>query len=149
VIIYADVVLITICSQFFIPSQFALIKDIVPPKRQDQAVETSQAIQGLAIILGPPLAAIRVFGLGVPWALLLNVGSFVVSLLASVAIAVPPISRRLATGGTGHFFQEFLDGFTYVLQHTVLRTILVCEILTWLGLGSLQTLGYFFITQNL
>ena len=149
VVVYADVALITVCSQFFIPAQFALIKDIVPPERQDQAIETSQAIQGLAIILGPPIAAILVFGLGVPWALLLNVVSFVVSLLATVAIAVPPISRRLAHGGTGHFFQEFLDGFGYVLSHTVLRTILVCEVLTWLGLGSLQTLGYFFITQNL
>jgi MFS family permease len=149
VLVYADVVLITLCSQFFIPAQFALIKDIVPPERQNQAIETSQAIQGLAIILGPPLAAILVFGLGVPWALLLNVVSFVVSLLATVAITVPPISRRLANAGTGAFFREFLDGFRYVLTHTVLRTILVSEVLTWLGLGSLQTLGYFFITQNL
>jgi MFS family permease len=149
VIVYADVTLITICSQFFIPAQFALIKDIVPPERQDQAIETSQAIQGLAIILGPPIAAILVFGLGVPWALLLNVVSFVVSLLATIAIIVPPISRRLANGAVGTFFQQFLDGFGYVLSHSVLRTILVSEVLTWLGLGALQTLGYFFITQNL
>jgi MFS family permease len=137
------------CAQFFIPAQFALIKDIVPRQHQDQAIETSQAIQGLAIILGPPIAAVLVFGLGVPWALLLNVASFVVSLLATIAITVPPISRRLANGAAGHFFQEFLDGFSYVLSHNVLRTILVSEVLTWLGLGALQTLGYFFITQNL
>jgi len=31
----------------------------------------------------------------------------------------------------------------------VLRTILVAELLTWLGFGALQSLGYFFITGNL
>jgi MFS family permease len=31
----------------------------------------------------------------------------------------------------------------------VLRTILVAEVLTWLGFGALQSLGYFFITGNL
>jgi MFS family permease len=37
----------------------------------------------------------------------------------------------------------------YVVRHTVLRTILIAEILTWLGFGALQSLGYFFITENL
>jgi MFS family permease len=149
VVIYGDVAAITICAQFFLPAQFALIKDIVPEKRQDQAIETSQAIQGLAVILGPPIAAVLVFSLGVPWALLLNTLSFGVSLLTTIAIQAPPAASSLARGETGHFTHEFIDGFSYVLHHTVLRTILIAEVLTWLGLGSLQTLGYFFITENL
>lgn len=148
-VIYADVALITICSQFFIPAQFALIKDIVPEEKQDQALETSQAIQGLAVILGPPLAAGLVFGLGVQWALLLNALSFVVSFVAACAIQSPPAASSLAPGEMGHFSREFIAGFGYVLRHTILRTILISEVLTWLGFGALQTLGYFFITENL
>ncbi len=148
-IIYADVALITICSQFFIPAQFALIKDIVPGQKEDQALETSQAIQGIAVILGPPLAAGLVFGLGVQWALLLNALSFVVSFVAASAIQAPPAASSLAPGETGRFSREFVAGFGYVLRHTILRTILVSEVLTWLGFGALQTLGYFFITENL
>ena len=148
-VIYGDVVVITICSQFFLPAQFALIKDIVPERRQDQAIETSQAIQGLAVILGPPIAAVLVFSVGVPWALLVNALSFAVSLLTTLAIQAPPAASSLARGEAGHFAHEFLDGFGYVLHHTLLRTILISEVLTWLGLGSLQTLGYFFITENL
>ena len=148
-IVYGDVAVITICAQFFLPAQFALIKDIVPEKRQDQAIETSQAIQGLAVIIGPPMAAVLVFSLGVSWALLLNTLSFGVSLLTTLAIQAPPAASSLARGETGDFTHEFLDGFSYVLHHTVLRTILISEVLTWLGLGSLQTLGYFFITENL
>ena len=146
---YIDVALITICSQFFIPAQFALIKDIVPDEKQDQALETSQAIQGLAIIIGPPLAAALVFGLGVQWALLLNALSFLVGYFAVHAVRTPKSASSLAPGETGHFSREFLAGFGYVMRHTILRTILVSEILTWLGFGALQTLGYFFITENL
>jgi MFS family permease len=149
VAVYIDVIALSICAQFFVPAQFALIKDIVPEKQQDQALETSQAIQGLAIIVGPPVAAALVFGLGVGWALVLNAASFVVVLLAILAIKSPPSAHSLAPGEVGHFSREFLDGLGYVIQHRVLRTILVAEVLTWLGFGALQSLGYFFITGNL
>jgi MFS family permease len=148
-VVYADVALLAIFAQFFIPAQLALIKDLVPPARQDQALETFQAIQGLAVIIGPPVAAVLVFGLGVVWALVLNALSFVVVFLATLAIQAPPSAHSLAPGETGHFSREFLDGVGYVAGHVVLRTILVAEVLTWLGFGALQSLGYFFITGNL
>lgn len=148
-VVYADVALLSILAQFFIPAQLALIKDIVPREREDVAFETFQAIQGLAVILGPPIAAALVFGLGVIWALVLNALSFVVVFLASSAIQAPPSAHSVAPGETSHFSREFLDGLGYVVQHVVLRTILIAEVLTWLGFGALQSLGYFFITGNL
>lgn len=147
--VYIDVVALSICAQFFVPAQFALIKDIVPEHHQDKALETSQAIQGLAVIIGPPVAAALVFGLGVGWALVLDAASFVIVVLAIFAIQSPPSAHSLAPGEAGHFSREFLDGVGYVVQHRVLRTILVAEVLTWLGFGALQSLGYFFITENL
>ena len=149
VAVYIDVIALSTCAQFFIPAQFALIKDIVPDDRQDQALETSQAIQGVAVIIGPPVAAALVFGLGVGWALVFNAASFVVVLLAILAIQAPPSAHSLAPGEAGHFSREFFDGLAYVINHRVLRTILVAEVLTWLGFGALQSLGYFFITENL
>src|SRR6266566_1248423 len=148
-VVYTDVAVLAIFAQFFIPAQFALIKDIVPQKRQDQALETFQAIQGLAVIIGPPVAAVLVFGLGFGWALVLNALSFVVVLLATLAIQAPPSAHSVAPGEAGHFSREFLDGLGYVASNVVLRTILVAEVLTWLGFGALQSLGYFFITGNL
>jgi MFS family permease len=147
--VYIDVIVLSSFAQFFIPAQFALIKDIVPENQQDKALETSQAIQGLSVIIGPPIAAALVFGLGVAWALVLNAASFVVVLLAILAIKSPPSAHSLAPGEVGHFSREFLDGLGYVIQHRILRTILVAEVLTWLGFGALQSLGYFFITENL
>ncbi len=146
---YGDVFLLTSCAQFFIPAQLALIKSIVERDKQDQAIETSQGTQGLAVIIGPPVAAALVFGIGVEWALVLNTLSFVVSLVAARAITAPPTATRLAPGETGAFSREFLAGFGYVLRHKTLRVILIAETLTWLGFGALQTLGYFFITEEL
>src|SRR5579864_4275339 len=100
-VVYTDVVLLAIFAQFFIPAQFALIKDIVPQARQDQALETFQAIQGLAVIIGPPVAAVLVFGLGVMWALVLNALSFVVVFLATFDIQAPPSAHSVAPGEAG------------------------------------------------
>lgn len=146
---YIDIFLITSCAQFFVPAQLALIKDIVEPPKQDQAIEMTQAIQALAVVIGPPVAAVLVFGLGIQWTLLLNALTFVFCFLAVVAIAAPPSASSLEAGETGHFSREFAAGVGYVLQHRVLHTILIAEILTWLGFGALQSLGYFFITENL
>ncbi len=148
-VIYADVALITICAQFYNPAQLALIRDIAPDDKEDQAQEMTQAIQGLAVVIGPPVAAALVFGVGISWALLLNALSFIVAFAAAFAIHAPQSASSLQPGETGHFTREFLDGIGYVLGHTVLRTILIAEALTWLGFGALQTLGYFFITENL
>jgi Na+/melibiose symporter-like transporter len=79
----------------------------------------------------------------------LNALSFVVVLLMAFAIQAPPSAHSVAPGEAGHFSREFLDGLGYVTGHVVLRTILVAEVLTWLGFGALQSLGYFFITGNL
>ena len=148
-VIYADVALITICAQFALPAQLALIRDITPDDKEDQAQEMTQAIQGLAVVIGPPVAAALVFGASVSWAMVLNTLSFAVAFAAVLAIHAPPSVSSLAPGETGHFTREFRAGIGYVLSHTVLRTILVAEALTWLGFGALQTLGYFFITEDL
>ncbi len=148
-IVYIDVALISSFAQFFLPAELALIKDIVDEDKQDQAQEVSQAIQGLGVIIGPPLAAALVFGLGIEWALALNALSFVVVLVALFRINAPPSARSIAPGEIGHFSREFLDGVGYVIGHRILRTILISELLTWLGFGALQSVGYFFITENL
>ena len=148
-ITYAAIFLQTSCAQFFLPAQLALIKDIVPEPKQDQAIEMTQAIQGLAVMLGPPVAAGLVFTLGVQWALLLNAISFGLCFWATYAIVAPPSASSLEPGEAGHFSREFSAGVKYVLTHNVLRTVLIAEILTWLGFGALESLGYFFITEDL
>jgi MFS family permease len=148
-VVFANIVLLTTCAQFFQPAQLALIKDIVAPSKQDQAIEMTRATQALGVVIGPPLAAALVFGLGVEWALIVNALTFGVSYMTSVLIIAPPYARRFRQRASGTFWSDFTAGLAYVANHATLRTILVAEILTWLGFGALQALGYFFITINL
>lgn len=145
------VILVTICTQFYQPARFAMITYIVDDDQRTQAISMSQALQGFAVILGPPIAAVLVFGLGVQWALLVDALSFVASYLAVLAMRVPRTAGA-PTPGEGEmarFRGEFVAGLRYVWDHRVPRTILISVVLTWLGFGALQVLGYFFVTQNL
>lgn len=147
------VILVTICSQFYQPARFAMITYIVDEERRTQAISMSQALQGFAVILGPPVAAVLVFGLGVQWALLVDALSFVASYLLVLAMRVPRTAGAPAGGadeGEGERFRgEFVAGLRFVWDHLVPRTTLISVMLTWLGFGALQVLGYFFITRNL
>jgi MFS family permease len=146
---FGAVVLVTVCAQFYGPARYALIARIVPDAEQTRAMSMSQAIQGLAVIVGPPLAAVLVFTLGFQWALVVNALSFLVSFAAIAAIRAPGTATSLALGERGRFARELWEGLRYVVWHPALRTILISVLLTWLGFGALQVLGYFFVTQNL
>src|SRR5258708_31136872 len=64
-VVYTDVAVLSIFAQFFIPAQLALIKDIVPPARQDQSLETFHAIHRLAVIHASPVASALIYRLTV------------------------------------------------------------------------------------
>ncbi|WIG60398.1 MAG: hypothetical protein OJF49_003146 [Ktedonobacterales bacterium] len=145
-----DVLLVSICAQFYRPARFALVGDLVPDDDlRPRAISMSQALDGLAVIFGPPIAAALVFGLGVQWALVVNALSFAASFGFAVRIRAPRAARSVAPGQHGDFAREFRAGFRYVARHRVLRTLLVAVVLAWLGFGALQVLGYFFVTENL
>jgi MFS family permease len=148
-VVYGAIILLTTCAQFFQPAQLALIKDIVAPAQQDQAIEMTRSTQALGVVIGPPLAAALVFGLGVRWALLANALSFVAGFVTSALIIAPSAGQRFQARGPGTFWRDFSAGLFYVARRPTLRTILVAEILVWLGFGALQALGYFFITIDL
>jgi MFS transporter len=85
--IYTVIVLATVCSTFFGPAQIGLLGSVAPPERRTRAASLSQLSVYLGLVLGPPLAAPLLFGLGPAWGLAVNAASFVVSSIAMRAIA--------------------------------------------------------------
>ena len=149
IIIYALVFLVNICSQFFNPARLALIGDIVTEEQRPQATGLGQSLQGIAAIIGPPLAAPLLFTLGVQWALIINALSFVASFLALRVVRVPatPIAQQNATRQT--FGSDFRAGISYFFGNRVLRTVLIIAAIITLGGGGINALGVFFVLQNL
>jgi len=148
-VIYAVVVLATACAQFFDPSRFALIGDLVPEPHRARASSLMQLPDNLARIVGPALAAPLFFGLGVRWALILNALSFAVSFLAIRLLHTPPSKPSTASGERPHVLHEFEVGLRFFAGNRVLRTILISVVLVVLGFGALNALNIFFVTGNL
>ena len=147
--IYSAVALESACSQFFGPSRYALIGDIVEEPQRARAIGFLHTTMNLALILGPSLAAPLFLGLGVYWALIINALSFVVSFLAILKMRVPPAARSIAPGQRPHFLREFAEGLRFYRRNRVLITLLICGILFVAGGGFIEALTVFFVARNL
>jgi MFS family permease len=148
-VIYTVVALATVCAQFFSPSRLALIGQVVEEPLQARASGLSQITITLAMIVGPPLAALLVFGLGVEWALLVNAASFAVSFAAILAVRASSTAAAPPSDRPADFLRELRDGLRFYRANRVLMTLLTVGVIIMLGAGALNALDIFFVTQNL
>jgi hypothetical protein len=87
--IYSVTLLVGTLAQFFNPSEMALLSDIVEEPYLTRATGLHHLTLSLANLLGPTLAALIYFSLGVQWALLLEALSFGLAWCSILAIRVP------------------------------------------------------------
>jgi MFS family permease len=147
--IYGTVFLTSTCTQFFGPSLFALIGDIVDEPYRARATGLTQLIVSLGTIIGPSLATLLFFKVGVQSALLLNALSFMVSFLAILALRPPQTVVSGERERQGTFLHEFGQGIRFYAGNRVLMTMLISVTLVMAGAGALNALGIFFVTHNL
>src|SRR5437660_1066214 len=102
--IYSFVALMNICTQFFTPSRFSLIGAIVDKPHLARASGLSQTVNSLATIIGPPLATLLFFQVGVQCALLFNALSFVASFFAILLIHASHIPSPKTSAQKNPFF---------------------------------------------
>lgn len=157
--IYAVVALVACASQFFNPSRFAIISQIVPGDAdRAKAMGTGQATFAAAQMIGPPLAAPLLFAAGFQWALLLNAGSYAVSFLAIRSIRVRDQSEPDQSAATGTAVieavehsvrREFAEGLRFFVHSRYLVALLTVAVIITMGAGALNGLEVFFVTDNL
>lgn len=157
ILIYVALFCENVCAQFFSPARFALIGDIVPEEKRPQATGMEQVTQALAAILGPPLAAPLLFGVGAQWAFLFDMLTFVVSFCTIWAIRVAPSMQQPAQAAGTHdesgqragIQAEFMEGLHFVFGKRVIRALVVSIFLLTLSIGAFAPLSVFFVQQNL
>lgn len=137
------------CAQFFNPSILALTGDIVEEPQRARATGLTQMMSSFAMLAGPPLAAILFFATGLRTMLIFDALSFVVSFLTIWFIQAPPAARSVEVGQAGKFWQEFGVGLRFFFGNSVLVTILIAGFLVVLSEGAFNTLGVFFLQENL
>lgn len=148
-LIYTVVLLASLCAQFFGPSKMALIGDIVPDPYRTQASGMSQVTQSLAGIIAPPLAPILLLAAGPQVALLINALSFAFSFVMILAVRPPQAARSVHAGEQSNFFREFVAGLRFSARNRVILTLLVTVCVVMLGASAINTLGIFFVLNNL
>ncbi len=151
--IYTVALLIGSIAQFFNPAEVALLSDIVDEPERTRATGLHTLMINLASLLGPIIGAFLYFALGVQSVLLLNILSFVVALFAILAIRIPPAGREQAEQRqpvqNGNFLHGFVDGLRFFGSNRILLTLLITGVLLEFGGTLRNTLGVFFLVQNL
>jgi MFS family permease len=157
-LIYVALFCENVCAQFFSPARFALIGDIVPEEKRPQATGMEQVSQALAAILGPPLAAPLLFGVGAQWAFFFDMMTFVVSFCTIWAVRATPSMQQVGREASGThdgngrragIQAEFMEGLRFVFGKRVIRALVISIFLLTLSIGAFAPLSVFFVQQNL
>lgn len=144
---------ISVCNPFVNAGLVALVFDIVGEAELARAFGRGQLLNGLCTIIGPPLAALIFFTLGVQWSIALDIISFAVSFAFLLAIR-PPADEKGSTKKSDErkqssFLRDLTEGLRFVAGNNVLTVVCITETLSILGLGPITILGIFFVTNNL
>ncbi|MBV1851582.1 MFS transporter [Catellatospora tritici] len=141
---------VSVASQFFYPSRITLIRDIVEGDAdRARAMGIGQATNATAALIGPPLAAPLLVTVGFQWGLLINALSFVGSYAVLRTIRPPAQHEPAALSEHTSFRQEFRQGLAYSWRNTFVRVVLVAVVIVTVGMGALNTVNQFFLTENL
>jgi MFS family permease len=166
------VALATAAAQFFNPARTIVVNDVVPAESLGRAVGYGQTSGALASVIGPPLAAPLLVGVGVPWAIAVNAVTFVVSYLAirsvrfgsapgkstvddagpaPAAIEVSPTATEEVTppAGKTSVRREFLEGLRFIGRQRLVLASLVTAVVINLGAGSVSALTVYFVAEDL
>jgi len=151
--IYTVTLLIGSIAQFFNPAELALLSDIVEEPERNRATGLHTLMIHLATLLGPIVGAFLYFALGVQSVLLLNALSFVVAFGAILAIRIPLTTseqaEQLQPEKNQGILHGFMEGLRFFGRDRILLTLLISGMLLEFGETTRNTLGVFFLVQNL
>lgn len=149
VVVYAVLALASASAQFFNGARFGILAVALAPDDQPRASASTQATMAIAAIVGPPIAAPLLFTVGVGWALVANAASFLLSYVFTLRMRVDarPTADRPAEAPS--FRREFIEGARFFVRNRVLRGLMICVIVAQLGIGAINALDVFFVTENL
>lgn len=139
-----------ILSQFSMPSAMKLLKRHVPQEQLQPAMAMFQTLVGIFMVIGPAVGTYvyQSFGIHVSIAVM----GFMFLLSALTLSFLPKDEAPADAGGAAanpSFVHELQEGFRYVFERKVLRTLGGTFALAGLAVGLTQPLMVFVATNNL
>ena len=136
-----------ILSQFSQPSGMKLFKQHLPEGQIQAAMSVYQTIFAVFMVLGPILGtfAFQSFGIGISMAV-----TGVAFLLSAVVLMILPKDRKVEEETEkASLWEEMKSGVKYVLGKRELCLLGLCFLAAGLGLGFIQPLSIFLVTEQL
>lgn len=135
---------------FFVPAFDALVPEIVPEDRLEEANALDQFVRPAALwLLGPALGGVLVGATGVAWAFALDAATFAAS--AACLLRLPRGgSAPSAGGGARRAARELKEGFSFVREHRWLWVTFLAATFTYLlFLGPTEVLLPYLVKHEL
>lgn len=137
-----------ILSQFSQPSGMRLFKRHVPAEQLQQGMALFQSMMAIFMVLGPMLGTFAYSKFGLETSI--SVMGIVFLLSALVLVRLPEDdSVKSGKAEKGQFRKELQEGFRYVWQSRMLRTLGITFMLAGLGVGTAQALNLFIVAERL
>ncbi|HZG86289.1 MFS transporter [Paenibacillus sp.] len=133
-------------SQFSQPSGMKLFKLHVPESLMHVGMSMYQTIMSVFMVLGPALGTFIYFRFGIETAIALMGACF---LLSAAALTMLPPDRRTEAAPTTKLAYEMKMGLQYVARNKVFVYMGGFFLVSGLGLGLINPLGIFLITEQL
>ncbi len=152
--IYVVLTLCALATVFFNPARYCVLAAVVADADRDRMGSITAGTIALATIVGPSVAAMMLVLANVQWALLVTAIGFVISFVAVAKVRVPrlPDGSAVTAAGADQFagmWRELVSGLRFFADSHVLRVMLVVTSVTVAAVSTINTLGVFFVTENL
>jgi DHA3 family macrolide efflux protein-like MFS transporter len=137
-----------ILSQFSQPSGMKLFKVHVPGEQMQMGMAMFQTVMALFLIIGPAIGGFVYNSYGIYVSMVITGTAFVLS--AAVLMFLPPDPREeMEQPKQTTILQEMKEGVAYVMGRQVLKILSLCFMLAGIGVGLVQPLLVFLVTEQL
>lgn len=135
-----------ILSQFSQPSSMRLFKRHVPAEQLQQGMALFQSMMAIFMVLGPMLGTFAYSRFGLETSISVM---GIVFLLSALVLVRLPEDDSVKAGKSEKILKELYEGFRYVWQSRMLRTLGLTFMLAGLAVGTAQALNLFIVSERL
>ncbi|MFJ7949112.1 MFS transporter [Streptomyces sp. NPDC096354] len=141
------VFLLAAAQQFFNPANISTLYDVVPVNQRTEAVGKLLASTQVILMIGPPLAAPLLFGLGMQGSIVVDLASFALACTLAWRLRVKLSLSESAS--RGNLATDFLNALRFIRRMKILRLSLGTFFFFSLCASSTTAVSYFYITERL
>lgn len=146
-IVFFVTLISAILSQFSQPSGMKLFKQHLSTEQIQLAMSIYQTIFAIFMVLGPILGTFIFHSFGIYISIIITGVAFL--LAAAVLLFLPKDLENDNEKKEITLLQEMLDGIKYVKRKKALTLLGLCFMAAGLGIGLIQPLGIFIVTEQL